>query len=285
MTDQDTLHIFMTLAERLHFRQTSERHHMTPSNLTRMIQKLEETVGTALFERTKRTVSLTDSGRRFYEFAKATVASYEQFQSEIKTETPDQLRGTIRIYSTVTAAYSILPGLVKSFRNRYPLVTTYLETGVAKSGDAALRKGTADFAIAILFKPMSDEFLSQSILKTPLVFVVPSASPTRSLTAIPLIFPEQGDLATIINHYLADQSIRIDIHSVVEGHEAILAMVAAGLGGAILPQAVLDHSHLRGSVRVQPLAAPLPILEVGMVVRRAALHSEVKKAFWAFLET
>lgn len=279
MTDQHTLTLFITLAEQLHFRKTSERHHMTTSALTRAIQRLEEGLGVMLFERSKRSVKLTENGERFYAYARQMVAAYEQLQLDFHA-TPDHIQGTIKLYATVTAAYSILPSIIKHFRNLYPLVTTYLETGSAKGAYEHLRTGEADFSVGILTKSKVKEILSKKILETPLVFVVPKSFTHATLQTIPLIFPEPGDLSALITTYLESETITTTIHSYVEGHEAILAMVAAGLGGAILPQIVIDHSHLKDDVVLSPLRPKLPHLEVGIFVKKSSLDSPVKKAFW-----
>ncbi len=280
MTDQHTLHVFITLAEQLHFRKTSLRHHMTTSALSRAIQRLEEKLGTVLFERSKRSVKLTDSGRRFYDFAKQTVTSFEQLQSDLQATDKELIRGTIKLYATVTAAYTILPNLVKRFRAHYPLVTTYLETGAAKWGYPRLTSGEADFTIGIITHPLPADILSQRILQTPLVFIVPKTYTSQTLQNSQLIFPEQGDLATLITTYLHEQQIAIQPHSYVEGHEAILAMVAAGLGTAILPKIVIDNSHQKNEVTQIVLKATLPTLEVGLFVKKSSLASPVKRAFW-----
>jgi LysR family positive regulator for ilvC len=280
MTDQDSLRLFITLAEQLHFRKTSAKHHMTTSALTRAIQRLEETLKVTLFERNNRSVKLTDSGTRFYTFARQSVAEYEQLQIDLHTKNPTQLKGAINIYSTVTAAYSILPDLIKRFRKKYPLVMTYLETGVAKGGYSRLSRGETDFSIGIITPEHHPDVLFQKILETPLVFILPKNSPKKGLKDFPLIFPEQGELATIITRYLHEQKLAINVHSYVEGHEAILAMVAAGLGAAILPKIVIDTSHLNHDVICIPLKAKLPSMEIGLFVKKSSLDSPVKRAFW-----
>jgi len=280
MTDLQSLRLFITLAEQLHFRKTSTTHHMTTSALTRAIQRLEESLNVVLFERNNRSVKLTDSGSRFYEFARHVVSEYEQLQLDLHAKNPEQLKGSIKIYSTVTAAYSILPDLVKRFREHYPLVMTYLETGVAKGGYARLSSGEADFSIGIMTQRLHHDVLCQKILETPLLFVLPKNHAKKDLNDIPLIFPEQGDLATIITQYLQEEKLAIQVHSYVEGHEAILAMVAAGLGAAILPKIVIDNSHLSEAVTASPLKTKLPNMEVGLFAKKSALDSPVKRAFW-----
>ncbi len=275
----DELSIFITLTEQLHFGKTSRIHHMTLSALTRVIQRFEKELGVTLFERNNRSVSLTESGQRFLTFARQTVASYDNLQLNLKLQ-PHQLRGRIKLFATVTASYSILPPLIKSFCSMYPNVTTYLETGAAKYADDLLRRGEIDFAVGILTKTRRSDIVVKKILNTPLVFVVPKHSDYTVLSHCPLIFPEQGDLRSIITDYLDRNHLSIQVHSYAEGHEAILAMVSAGLGGAILPEIVMQHSHLKDTVKQIPVDPSLPGLDVGLFVKKSALNSPVKKAFW-----
>lgn len=278
MTDQHTLRLFITLAEQLHFGKTSRHHHMTVSALSRAIQRMEKTLGTSLFERNNRQVKLTDAGEKFYRFAQETVAHYDTLQQTLLNT--DHLQGKLKLYSTVTAAYSILPSLIKTFRDTHPFIMTYLETGAAKNSHSRLLNNEVDFAIGIITYPVIPELLCKKILETPLVFVVPKTSTAKQISDIDLIFPEQGDLAAIITHYAKTQNISTQIHSYVEGHEAILAMVAAGLGGALLPKIVIDNSHLKKAVRLIEVSAPLPLIEVGVFMKQTSLTSPIKHAFW-----
>jgi|GEM_PF-3176880 len=281
MTTIDTLRIVMSVMEYRHFRRAADHHHITPSTLTRLIQRLETEIGTPLFIRNQRSVIPTDAGHRFYEFARQTTDTYDQLLGQIRPNTPDQLRGSIKLYSTVTAAYSILPDILKTFGSKFPHITTYLETGVAKGGISQVIDGNVDFAIGIITPTHQNEIICQKLLDSQLVFVVPAGHPATIPQHIPLILPESGPLATIIKAHIESHPQALQIHSYVEGHEAILAMVAAGLGGAILPQIVIDNSHLFASIRTVPLALALPQIEVGIFAKTATLKSPVKGAFWA----
>ena len=65
----ENLHLFKTLAEKLHYKKTSIHHHVTVSTLTRVIQRLEKELGVKLFERNNRRVLLTANGKIVYHFA------------------------------------------------------------------------------------------------------------------------------------------------------------------------------------------------------------------------
>lgn len=283
MTDPHNLRMFMTLAEQLHFGKTSRQHHMTVSALSRAIKKMEQDLGTRLFERSNKHVALTQAGEKFYQFARQTVSGYDTLHHEFLN--PTQLQGKIKLFATVTAAYSILPDLIKTFRTQHPNITTYLETGASKNSHSRILNNEADFSIGIITHPISKTLLYQKILETPLVFIVPQGSLSEKVTDFELLFPEQGDLAAILTHYLQQHDLPIHIHSYIEGHEAILAMVAAGLGGAILPQIVLDHSHLKKAVKVIRLSPEVPSIEVGVFMKESSLDSPIKRAFWESCST
>ena len=68
------LQIFRTLAEELNFTRTAEKVHTVQSNVTAQIKALEEELGTPLFDRLGRRVTLTDAGRNFLPFASQALA-------------------------------------------------------------------------------------------------------------------------------------------------------------------------------------------------------------------
>jgi len=72
------LQIFRTLAEELNFTRTAEKVHTVQSNVTAQIKALEEELGTPLFDRLGRRVTLTDAGRNFLPFASQALAAMDQ---------------------------------------------------------------------------------------------------------------------------------------------------------------------------------------------------------------
>ena len=81
--DIKNLAMFNHLAQSLHFGKTAQAMYITPSTLSRAIQRLEQTVGTRLFERNNRAVTLTPSGRLFLQFSAQTLANWQTLQSEL----------------------------------------------------------------------------------------------------------------------------------------------------------------------------------------------------------
>ena len=114
------LELFRHLASTLHFGRTSLECNITPSGLTRTIQRLENNVGQALFFRNNRSVHLTPAGILFKEYCEETISNWHLFRSHLKSDTA--LRGELSLYCSVTAILSILPQIFKIFRKTHPEV-------------------------------------------------------------------------------------------------------------------------------------------------------------------
>ena len=104
MIDKKELYAFKVLAETLHFGRASEKCFLTPSALTRLIQKVEQEMDAIFFERDSRNIRLTDAGKVYYQFAKEMLQKYEDLSCILHPK-DGQVTGDIRISCTVTASY------------------------------------------------------------------------------------------------------------------------------------------------------------------------------------
>jgi DNA-binding transcriptional LysR family regulator len=121
------LRYFVAVAEELHFARAAERLHITPPSLTQQIQALEAELEARLLNRTKRSVELTDAGRRFLEEARKTIRQAEHTIQVGKQVGRGEL-GRIEIaYTTSSACSGTVSRAIDSFHERYPLVDVHLQ--------------------------------------------------------------------------------------------------------------------------------------------------------------
>ncbi|CDL19664.1 HTH-type transcriptional regulator IlvY [Klebsiella pneumoniae IS53] len=145
--DLRDLKTFLHLAESRHFGRSARAMHVSPSTLSRQIQRLEEDLGQPLFVRDNRTVTLTEAGEELRTFAQQTLLQYQQLRHVIDQQGPS-LSGELHIFCSVTAAYSHLPPILDRFRAAHPSVEIKLSTGDAADAMEKVVTGEADLAIA-----------------------------------------------------------------------------------------------------------------------------------------
>jgi LysR family transcriptional regulator, positive regulator for ilvC len=286
--DLDGLRLFLHLSRSLHFGRTSKECHVSPSALSRSIQRLEEEAGATLFVRDRRSVALTDEGRLLQGFAHDTITRFEALEQRL-TRSQDRLQGSIAIFASVTACQSFLPPLLSQFRRAHPEVQIRLETGYAMDALGMLRGGAVDVAVAALPDDIPPTLAARVVVKIPLVFVAPAeTSAVSELLAqddiawgdVPMILPASGLARDYVDRWFRKKRIAPRIYGEVAGSEATLSLVSLGCGVGIVPRLVADQSPLKSSLSVLDVEPKLQIFRVGVCTEKKKLKSPVVKAFW-----
>lgn len=284
--DTRILRFFTHLAGSLHFGRTSRACNITPSALTRTIQRLEEEIGEQLFIRDNRSVSLTPAGEIFRNYAEDVLLRREQLRVQLARD--QELGGSISLYCSVTAAYSLLPDIFQQFRTAYPQVHIKLQTGDAARALTHLQNREVDVTIAALPKkvPQRVEFLK--IMETPLVFIGPTnyentvqySNNTINWQHTPIIMPDIGLSRQRIDRWFAGKKITPDIYAQVAGNEAIIAMVSLGCGVGVVPLLVLEHSPLKKQVTTLDISPQLSPFSIAICTMKKKARSPQVQAFW-----
>jgi LysR family positive regulator for ilvC len=250
--DLKSLQQFRHLAKSLHFAKTAQAMFVSPPTLSRAITRLEEECGALLFVRNNRSVKLTAAGEVFLEFAEATLDSWHQMRSELGQQEA-QLSGSLSFYCSVTASQSHLPSLLDKLNASYPQIELQLDTGDHALALEKVQQQKADIAIAIHTPDFPEHVAFQKIDIVPLVLIVPKSAHISQLHDIrwpenKVIMPVAGPSKRIIHHWFAEQGVKPKIYANVAGNEAIVSMVALGLGVGFVPQIVLDSSVAKSKV-------------------------------------
>ena len=284
--DIRNLKLFRHLAGTLHFARTSKACYITPSALTRVIQRMESELGEKLFVRDNRQVALTQAGMAFKKYADDVLRRWELLQGQLSSD--QTLRGELSLFCSVTAAYGVLPGLMASYRKLHPGVRIHLETGDPAKALIKLSNQDADAVIAALPDNLPKELVFVSQVETPLVFIAPRAHPrviVRTAKGIdwektPLIIPDHGLSRDRIDRWFAKENFVPNIYSQVAGNEAIIVMVSLGCGIGLVPRMVLEKSPAVNQVRILERAPQLPPFVIGLCTRKKNLVNPKVAALW-----
>lgn len=288
--DQKALAMFAHLSQTLHFGKTAQAHHISPSTLSRAIQRLETEVGSDLLHRDNRTVVLTDTGKKFKVYAEQQLDQWQNFKQSLDQK-QSALTGKLHIYCSVTAAYSHLPPLLERFRVRHPLVEIMLTTGNAADALEEVQNKTVDFAIAATPENLPRSVYFHHLDTIALAVIAPTMTckvqqqlneSILSWSEIPIILPEHGASRKRFElWYRKKQQGKPNIYATVSGHEALVSMVALGCGVGIVPQVVVDNSPVKDRVQNLVNVGEVEPFELGVCCLNQSKAQPLIKAFFA----
>ncbi|RCW45967.1 DNA-binding transcriptional LysR family regulator [Halopolyspora algeriensis] len=242
------LRYFVAVAETRHFGKAAERLHMAQPPLSQAIRQLEADLGAELFTRTTRRVQLTGAGEAFYDDALRILQSVDDSARRVK-RIAEGSHGVLRLGLTGLASYRYLPEIAQVVKRDMPGVALEIHSEMlTPAQELALIGSTID--VGILRPPIREDGIAQrGIAREPLVLALPE---NHWLADEPTV--NVGDLR--IEHFImysaASRSVVNDAvvrsclaagfypHREHEGAETsiLLALVAAGLGVALVPDSV-----------------------------------------------
>lgn len=116
------LEIFVAVADAGSFAKAGARLRLSPPAVTRAISALEDRLGARVFNRTTRSLTITDVGQRFLESARRILADIDTAEKEAVGETAIP-QGHLTITASVTFGRSALAPLICDFVDQHPRVT------------------------------------------------------------------------------------------------------------------------------------------------------------------
>jgi DNA-binding transcriptional LysR family regulator len=142
------LRYFVAVAEELNFSRAATRLHMAQPPLSVAIRQLEQELGTELFVRSTREVSLTDAGRVLLEGARRTLAEADRAVTAARRAGEGEL-GQLKLAFSWSARFETLPTLGQAFARQHPDVELLTQEMWNAEMASALRAGTLDAAISL----------------------------------------------------------------------------------------------------------------------------------------
>ena len=267
------LYAFVALEEARHFTRAAERCHTSQPAFSAMIRKLEEAVGTRLFERDTRNVTLTPEGELFSEVARSLIVDIESAFDDM-ADYVARKRGRVAIAALPSLAARALPAVIAAYRRLYPGVAVTLHDALSDQCLSLLRQRKADL---VLTAPGANftEFESRVLVSDPFYLVCRTDHPLAAKRRI-----KTSDLAgQEIVHLAKSSSVRQyvdillrDVQTVHSGFEVehlatVAGLVEQGLGVSLVPELTLFQFRQLGLAAI-PLANQDQVRPILVVKRR-----------------
>jgi len=257
---------FREVARQLHFRRAAESLAVAQPALSRTIAQLEEVLGIALFQRTRRRVELTAAGQALLDRIEPLLRNLSTIPGDLSAMAAGQA-GQLRIAFTGLAMATVLPGLLREFSRRYPGIRLELNESPSSSQLAALKSG--DIACGFFHPDASPP----AGLKTLLLLrerngvLLPSGHPLvrrrtlrlRDLAETPFVLFSRSHNPGFHNRILAaftSAGVTPRIAEEVWPRANAVGLVRAGLGATFMTPS--EAKHLPREVVFRPLKGAAP---------------------------
>jgi DNA-binding transcriptional LysR family regulator len=258
--DLTTLNLVLAIADTRSITRGAARESLALAAASKRLSDLESRLGVALFERRARGVEPTEAGRALLRHIRSLNASLHALENEV-VEFSRGIKGHLRVAANASAIAEHLPADLAAFAKAQPGIRISLEELTSHEVQAALMEGRADVGIFIADQPPEPAALdARPYREGQLAILVPrghvlAKKPAQAFDAL-LDF----DIVGLHAGAAAQEQMReraqalgrtLNARMQVHGFDAIAQLVEAGLGVAVLPQAV---AHRFAKVfKVQPL--------------------------------
>ncbi len=178
------LRYFCAIAQEGSFTRAAQQQHLAQPSLSQQIRKLEDELGTRLFDRLGRTVRLTPFGEAFLPRAAAILRQMDDAKQEIE-EMSGPERGKLVVGSTPTVAPYFLPGCLAGFGRKFPQIRVSVVEELTSELLDRLHKGLVDLALLAL-PVQAGPYACQELFREPLYLVVPRSHRLASKATVHL---------------------------------------------------------------------------------------------------
>ena len=275
------LKYLVAVSEELNFGKAAKKSFVSQPTLSMQLKKLEEELGVAVFERTNKSVMLTEVGKDIADVAKKILSEVDDIK-EIAKNSADPFAGNLRLGIFPTLGPYFLPLIVPKIKKSLPKLQLLLIEKKTPEIIKDLESGEIDAALLAL--PVESPLLSHfEIFSEPFYLAVEKNHPMAKLEKVtakdldgqPLLLLEDG-------HCLRSQALEVCSmmgSSEMEDFratslETLRHMVASGVGMTLIPKLAVEKGD---GIKYIPFSKNPPARRIGLFFRKSSPRVQLYK--------
>ncbi len=241
------LRYFVAVAELLHFGRAAQRLHLAQPALSQQIRKLEDLIGSPLFTRTSRSVSLTVAGQSLLESARRNLRNVQRDIEETRSGGRGEV-GSLNIGFVGSSVLTFLPGVLRAYREAYPRVRLHLHESFTSLVVEGMENGSLDAGILRDADPIKGLRI-ETVFTEPFVAVLPATHPCAGQKSVSpsmlrkdkfVYYPRSAGARAFDKPFtiFEEHGFRPEIVQEASQWLTIMRLVGAGLGISVAPECV-----------------------------------------------
>jgi LysR family transcriptional regulator, low CO2-responsive transcriptional regulator len=258
--DSRQLHAFVILARTGSFTQTARELFLTQSAVSHSMKALETDIGCRLLDRLGKKVLLTQAGEHLLQHAERILLEMGSARAGIERLGKWGV-GRLRIVAPATLCASLLPPVLREFKESFPQSLISIEPGDSFETVGILEDNRADLALTMLPKP-DDRFEFLPLFTDELAFIASPLHPWAAAGSVPraeiarqnlVIYAKKSLTWRLIDEYFREEKIVLNTVIELSSMEAIKELVKLNLGVGILAPWAAQKELRDGSLVALPL--------------------------------
>jgi len=269
------LRTFLAVAETGSFTRAGQRLKVSQSAVSQQIRSLEESVGSPLFSRQARNVTVTQAGNVLLPYARQILAKVDDAKAVI-SDFEGLGRGRIAIGASGPICHHVLPQILREFAARFGKIEIQVISGFSEETLKKTLDGTVDVGVVLL--PVSHHAVAITELgRDELVAIAPGGHPWEQLDRVRardfegqklVVYDRQSQTFRILERFLLESGVFPSFGMEISDLEAVKKMVEVGLGVSVVARWAVEREVEDGSLIARPLA-PNGLYRSWALVRRA----------------
>ena len=250
--DTQSLKAFIAVAEQKSFSTAAESLYLTQSAVSKRIKQLEEQLGTTLFDRHNRTISLTEAGEALLPRAQHILDLVSDTELELENISGD-ISGSLTLATSHHIGLHRLPPVLRKFVHAHPNVDLDLQFMGSERAYQAVRLRQVDLALTTLEQTPKGDIAAIPLWQDDMVCVcaanhrladIPQVS-LQDLSSEPAILPEPDTITyQLINNVFAAEGLTLKAPMPTNYLETIKMLVSVGMGWSVLPSSMVNDDAL-----------------------------------------
>lgn len=230
------LQVFVAAAKAGSFTRAAEEIGFTQSAVSQMIHALEKELGVSLFHRSRSGITPTSIGERMLQHARD-ILNITSCMTQEANMARGLASGTLRIGSIPSVASRFLPGLLGSFRKRFPAVEILLLEGENDEINSWLANSVVDIGFTV---HADKDLQTIPLLQDEMMVILPDTHPLKDHSTLSFsqianycfIMPKDGCIKNMLHKNRISPSITFEVRDVT----TILTMVQEYVGVTVMPE-------------------------------------------------
>ncbi|MBL4672511.1 MAG: LysR family transcriptional regulator [Arenicella sp.] len=248
--DISALQAFIAVARHESFSKASEQLFVTQPAISKRVASLEDDLGTQLFNRIARQISLTEAGKQLLPKAQDIVHQAEDMQ-RYASNLNQEISGNLSVAIAHHIGLHRMPPVLREFHLQHPKVTLDIRFEDSDQAYTAVEHGDIEFAVITLPKTLPDKLTKETVWLDQLDIMVSknhalagqSELSLLSLTKYPCVLTSPDtETHQVIRREFQERGLSINVQMQTNNLETLKMLTVAGLGWSLLPKTMSDKS-------------------------------------------